>query len=258
MNETWQEARSQHPLPSLCFSGRLEKQHGRPGLWLPRHFQLLWNCWKEFNETWQKARSQRPLPSLYFSGGSVNKKWPPWPIPQKNLKTWHVWITLIHWHWFYMYNNYVICANGIFYFFETDEQNSLKLDRKPDLNVLYQVCIFRVDWKTKMVVLFSDWPIHFWLLLWINLSSMKLDRKQDLNDLYQVCFYAPAINMAGAFSVTPFHHSVLLSFRPSGFSFRSLSKSYMEIFKWNLVHGFVTRIRRLSSTNWHFELKFGV
>ena len=33
-NETWQEARSQRPLPSLCFSGRSEKQDGRPGLWL--------------------------------------------------------------------------------------------------------------------------------------------------------------------------------------------------------------------------------
>ena len=33
-NETWQEARYQRPLPSLCFSGRSEKQDGRPGLWL--------------------------------------------------------------------------------------------------------------------------------------------------------------------------------------------------------------------------------
>ena len=30
-NKTWQEARSQCPLPSLCFSGRSEKQDGRPG-----------------------------------------------------------------------------------------------------------------------------------------------------------------------------------------------------------------------------------
>ena len=36
--ETWQEARSQHPLPSLCFSGRSEKQDGRPGLWLAETF----------------------------------------------------------------------------------------------------------------------------------------------------------------------------------------------------------------------------
>ena len=33
-NETWQEVRSQRPLPSLCFSVGSEKQDGRPGLWL--------------------------------------------------------------------------------------------------------------------------------------------------------------------------------------------------------------------------------
>ena len=33
-NETWQEARSQRPLPNLCFSDRSEKQDDRPGLWL--------------------------------------------------------------------------------------------------------------------------------------------------------------------------------------------------------------------------------
>ena len=37
-NETWQEARSPCPLPSLCFSGRSEKQNGRPGLWLAETF----------------------------------------------------------------------------------------------------------------------------------------------------------------------------------------------------------------------------
>ena len=34
IHETWQEARSQCPLPSLCFSGRSENEDGRPGLWL--------------------------------------------------------------------------------------------------------------------------------------------------------------------------------------------------------------------------------
>ena len=57
-------------------------------------------------------------------------------------------------------------------------------------------------------------------------------------------FYAPAMKWLGHI-VLPL--SVIPSFRLSGFSFRSLSKSYMEIFKWNLVHRFVTRIRRLSS-----------
>ena len=31
LNKTLQEARFQHPLPSLCFSGRSKKQDGRPG-----------------------------------------------------------------------------------------------------------------------------------------------------------------------------------------------------------------------------------
>ena len=37
-DKTWQETRSQSPLPSLCFSGRSEKQDGRPGLWLAETF----------------------------------------------------------------------------------------------------------------------------------------------------------------------------------------------------------------------------
>ena len=68
-NETWQEARSQRPLPSLCFSAdRKNKMAAVACDWL-RHFRLLlWNHWTEFNKTWQEARSQRPLPSLCFSG----------------------------------------------------------------------------------------------------------------------------------------------------------------------------------------------
>ena len=104
--------------------------------WL-RHFRLLWNCWTEFNETWQEARSQHPLPSLCFSGRSKKKRWPPWP--------------LIGW--------------DIFAFFsETAEQNSTKLDRKQDFNVLYQVCVFWADGKNKMAALASDWLSYFQLL----------------------------------------------------------------------------------------------
>ena len=49
---------------------------------------------------------------------------------------------------------------------ETAERNSTKLDRKEDLNVLYQVCIF-LDWsENKMAALGPDWLRHFRLLLW--------------------------------------------------------------------------------------------
>ena len=37
-NETWKEAKSQRPLPSLCFSGGSEKQDGCPDLWLAETF----------------------------------------------------------------------------------------------------------------------------------------------------------------------------------------------------------------------------
>ena len=71
INETWQVARSQSPLPSLCISVWSENKMAAPASdWL-RHFRLLlWNRWTEFNKTWQDARSQCPQPSLCFSGRS--------------------------------------------------------------------------------------------------------------------------------------------------------------------------------------------
>ena len=69
-----------------------------------------------------------------FFGPIGKTRWPPWP--------------LIGW--------------DIFDFFsETAEQNSIKLYRKQDLNVLYQVCVFQADQKNKMAVLASDWLRHF-------------------------------------------------------------------------------------------------
>ena len=185
-DETLQEARSQRPLPILCFSGWSEKQDVRPGLWLAetfstsplkllnwiqqnltgrkismsstkfvfsrpieknkmaalasdwlRHFQLfLWNRWTEFDETGQEARFQRPLPS--FSGRSGKQDGGP-----------GLWL-----------------AETFDFSSETAEQNSTKLDRKKDFNVLYQVCVFRADWKNKMAALASDWLRHFQLFLW--------------------------------------------------------------------------------------------
>ena len=46
-NETWKEARSQRPLPSLCFSGRSEKQDVCPDLCLAETFSTsLWGTCK--------------------------------------------------------------------------------------------------------------------------------------------------------------------------------------------------------------------
>ena len=74
LNQTWQQARSQRPLPSLCFwADRINKMTALASDWL-RYFRLLpQNRWTEFNETWQEARFQRPLPSLCFWADRKNK-----------------------------------------------------------------------------------------------------------------------------------------------------------------------------------------
>ena len=95
--------------------------------WL-RHLRLpLWNRWTKFHDTWQEARSQRSLPSLCFCAD------------QKNMVSTR---PLIRW--------------DIFDFSKTAEWNSTKLDGKQDVHVLYQVCVFRTDRKSK-------WPPGVWL-----------------------------------------------------------------------------------------------
>ena len=73
---------------------------------------------------------------------------------------------------------------------ESAKWNSIKLDWKQDLNVLYQVCVFRADRKTR-------WPPRPLIGRDIfDISSKtaegnltELDGKQDLNVLYQVCVF---------------------------------------------------------------------
>ena len=48
---------------------------------------------------------------------------------------------------------------------ETTKQNLKEVDKKQDLNVLYQLCVFRAVRKNKMAAPSSDWLRHFWLLL---------------------------------------------------------------------------------------------
>ena len=73
-----------------------------------------------------------------FFGPIGKTRWPPWPL----------------------------IGRDIFNFSETAEPKSMKLDRKQDLNALYQVCVFWADRKNKMAALASDWLRHFQLFLW--------------------------------------------------------------------------------------------
>ena len=163
-NETWQEARSQRPLWSLCFLGRSKKQDGRPDPWFAETFST--SSLKPLNGIQRNligSKISTPSTKFVFFGPIGKTRWPPWPL----------------------------IGRDIFYFSsEITEPNLTKLDRKQDLNAFYLVCVFRAGRKNKM----AAWP----LISWDNLdfssetaeqNSTKLDRKQDLNALYQVCVF---------------------------------------------------------------------
>ena len=163
-NETCQEARSQRPLPSLCFSGRSEKQDGRPGLWLAETFST--SPLKPLNgiqRNLSESKISTSSTKFVFFGPIRKTRWPPWP--------------LIGWDIFDFSS-------------ETAERNSTKLDRKQDLNVLYQVCVFRADRKNKMAALASDWLRHFRLLLWNSWTEFNetCQEARSQRPLPSLCF----------------------------------------------------------------------
>ena len=170
-NKIWQEARSQRPLPSLCFSRRLERQDGHPGLWLAETFStspqkslngIQWNLTGSTISTsstklcylgWSEKQDGRPnlwLAVIFstsslkllngiqqnLTGSTISTSSTKFVFFAPIVKTrWPPW-PLIVW--------------DIFDFFsETAEQNSTKLNRQKDLNVFYQVCVFWADRKTQ-------------------------------------------------------------------------------------------------------------
>ena len=186
-NETWEEARFQRPLPSLCFSGRLEKQDGRPGLWLAEIFST--SPLKPLNGIQRNLRGSKITMSstkFVFFGPIGKTRWPPWP--------------LIGWDIFDFSS-------------ETVERNSTKLDRKQDLKVFYQVCIFGADRKNKMATLASDWLRHFHLLLWNCWTEFNetWQKARSQGPLPSLCFSGwsekqdghPGLWLADIFSTSP-------------------------------------------------------
>ena len=163
-NETWQESRSQHPLPSLCFSSRSEKQDGCPGLWLAMTFST--SPLKPLNRIQQNLTGSKistPSTKFEFFGPIGKTRWPPWP--------------LIGWDIFDFSS-------------ETAERNSTKLDNNQDLNALYQVCVFRADRKNNMAALASDWLRHFRLLLWNRWTELNetWEEARSQSPLPSLCF----------------------------------------------------------------------
>ena len=265
-NETWQWARSQRRLPSLYFSGRSEKQNGRPSLWLDalsvvrsssltfHIFDFSWNRYTEFNETWQEARSQRHLPSLCFSGrsekqdyspglwlaktfstslkplngiqrnltGSVffwadqKTSWLPWPLIGRDIFDFSAernstklvrkqYLNAVYQVWIFRADQkktswppwHLIGWDISDFSSEAAEWNSTKLDRKQDFNVNYKVCVFRADRKNELAALASDWLRHFWLLLcWTEFNETWQWRSQRC--LSTLCFRVDRKNKTAA------------------------------------------------------------
>ena len=186
-NETWQKARSQRPLPSLCFSGWSEKQDGRPGLWLAETFST--SSLKPLNRIQRnltESKISTPFTKFVFFGPIEKKRWPPWP--------------LIGWDVFDFSS-------------ETAERNSTKLDRKQDLNALYQVCVFsgrseKQDGRPGL------WLAEtFWLLLWNRLTEFNKtwQEARSQRPLPSLCFSGrsekqdgrPGLWLAETFSTSP-------------------------------------------------------
>ena len=121
----------------------------------------------EFNETWQEARAQCPLPSLYISDRSVNKNC----SRGRFIKRWHIVLRcticgplglLLVTKSRRLVCNIVItrCSTSLKPL--NRNQKLTKRDRKQELHVLHQDCVYRADRKNRM----ADGPRHSRILLW--------------------------------------------------------------------------------------------
>ena len=148
--ETWQEARSQSPLPSLCFSGWSEKQDGRPSLWFAETCST--SSLKRLNGIQQNLTGKKismPSTKFVFFGPIGKIRWTPRPAWLRHFR-------LLLWNRWTEFN-------------ETwQESKSHRL--------LPSMC-FWADQKNKMAAPASDWLRHFRLLLW--------NRYTEFNETWQ-------------------------------------------------------------------------
>ena len=129
-------------LYQICvFLANQKKQDGRPGLWLAETFSIApLKLLKRIQCNLTGSKISTFSTKLVFYGPIGKTRWPPWP--------------LIGW--------------DIFNFSETAEWNSIKLDRKQDLNILYQVCVFLGRFEKQ------DVRPGLWLVESISTSPLKL------------------------------------------------------------------------------------
>ena len=138
----------------------LEKQDGRPGLWFAETFLTSLKPLNQIQWSFTGSKISTSSTKFVFFGLIWKTGWLPWP--------------LIGWDIFDFSS-------------ETADQNSRKIDKKQDLNVLYQVCVFGPIGKTRWPPLpLIGWDIYDFSSETTERNLWKLDRKQDLNILYKV------------------------------------------------------------------------
>ena len=79
-------------------------------------------------------------------------------------------------------------SQHIFNFFsETTELNVTKLDRKQELNYVYQDCVFRADWKTNMAAK----PLICWYIFYFLWATEQIfyESLQEIITLYAPFFH---------------------------------------------------------------------
>ena len=151
-------------LYQVCVFGPIGKQDGHPGLWLAKTFSTsTLKPSKGIQRNFTRSKISTSSTKFVFFGLIGKTRRPPWP--------------LIGW--------------GIFDFpSETAEQNSTKLDRKQDINVLYQACVIRAVEKQNyhtgisLAKTFSTFPLKL-----LNGIQQKLTGSKILKSSTKVLFF---------------------------------------------------------------------
>ena len=118
-NETWQEARSQRPVPRF-FRANRKYMIAAPASYLLGHYRLLHRSMKPLNGIQRNLTGRKISTSstkFVFSGRWENR------LPPESLIRWHI----------FDFSS------------KTAERNSTEVDRKQDINVSYLVGVFRTD-----------------------------------------------------------------------------------------------------------------
>ena len=130
----------------------------------------------------------------------------------------------------------VTVVHLVYLFAETAELNSKKLDRKQDLNLFYEVCIFRADPKIKIAYFFGFsetaeqkmahctevhnlWP--FWPLLPNYVQNLHVNIDQERNPIDFESGSKVMVNF-GTLCIKPCGHDADCSFNPITLKFHML------------------------------------